>query len=131
MRVMLDTDCASYAAKQRSPALARRLAAPGLDVVVSAMTEAEMRYGLLRLAPEHPIQERVRAFLDAVRIEPWSAAREHARLRWTLPRGAGTIGPFDEMIAAHAIATGRGLVTRNVRHFSRVPGLAIEDWTAP
>ena len=42
-------------------------------------------------------------------------------------RGA-PIGAMDLMIAAHARSLGATVVTRNVRHFSRVPGLAVENW---
>jgi tRNA(fMet)-specific endonuclease VapC len=38
------------------------------------------------------------------------------------------MGDFDEMIAAHALALGTTLVTGNVRHFSRVSGLKVENW---
>jgi tRNA(fMet)-specific endonuclease VapC len=45
---------------------------------------------------------------------------------------AGTpIGPNDSAIAGHAIATGCTLVTNNLSEFSRVPGLAYEDWVKP
>jgi tRNA(fMet)-specific endonuclease VapC len=32
------------------------------------------------------------------------------------------------LIAAHALAVGLTLVTNNVGEFSRVPGLAVENW---
>ncbi len=38
------------------------------------------------------------------------------------------IGPNDLFIAAHALALDATLVTANLREFSRVPGLKIEDW---
>jgi tRNA(fMet)-specific endonuclease VapC len=41
------------------------------------------------------------------------------------------IGTMDLRIAAIAIHFGGTVVTRNVRDFSRVPGLMIEDWTLP
>jgi tRNA(fMet)-specific endonuclease VapC len=34
----------------------------------------------------------------------------------------------DVLIASIALANGLILVTHNVRHLSRVPGLSIEDW---
>jgi tRNA(fMet)-specific endonuclease VapC len=39
------------------------------------------------------------------------------------------IGDFDAAIAAHALAVDGVVVTRNVRHFSRIRGLSVEDWT--
>jgi tRNA(fMet)-specific endonuclease VapC len=38
------------------------------------------------------------------------------------------IGDFDLVIASIALEQGEKLVTRNVEHFSRVPGLATEQW---
>jgi tRNA(fMet)-specific endonuclease VapC len=44
---------------------------------------------------------------------------------------AGTpIGSLDLLIAAHALALGRTVVTSNTREFERVPGLKIENWAA-
>jgi tRNA(fMet)-specific endonuclease VapC len=36
---------------------------------------------------------------------------------------------MDTLIAAHAASLGMTVVTHNVREFSRVPGLKVEDWT--
>ncbi len=47
----------------------------------------------------------------------------HARRR-------APIGQNDLHIVATALANGRAMVTANVREFARVPGLAVEDWTA-
>ncbi len=44
--------------------------------------------------------------------------------------GAKTrVGAADLKIAAIALANKETLVTRNVRHFHRIPGLVAEDWT--
>ena len=39
------------------------------------------------------------------------------------------IGPYDVLIAAHALSLNLTLVTANIGEFQRVPRLAIEDWT--
>lgn len=39
------------------------------------------------------------------------------------------IGPLDTLIAAQAVSLDVALVTNNVREFSRVPGLRIENWS--
>ncbi len=36
---------------------------------------------------------------------------------------------FDRLIAAHAVAAGLTLITRNVADFADVPELVVEDWT--
>ena len=38
---------------------------------------------------------------------------------------------MDTLISAHALALGIPLVTGNIRHHGRVPGLEIVDWREP
>ena len=45
-----------------------------------------------------------------------------------LARGGEPIGTFDTLIAAHALSLRLTFVTNNTRHFTRVPGLMIENW---
>jgi len=55
-------------------------------------------------------------------------AVEYARLRSLLEQGGTPIGPNDTWIAAEALHHKLVLVTDNVREFSRVPGLKVENW---
>lgn len=50
------------------------------------------------------------------------------RIRAVLERQGTPIGGNDLWIAAQALALGAVLVTDNVKEFSRVPGLAVENW---
>ena len=63
-------------------------------------------------------------------ILPWdrTAADEFAVLQAGLLRTGTPIGANDAMIAAHARSRHCTLVTNNLKHFSRVPGLAVENW---
>ena len=56
------------------------------------------------------------------------AAEHHAELCFALR--AHPIGERDLIIASIAVAQGLALVTHNVREFSRVPALTVEDWIA-
>ena len=62
-------------------------------------------------------------------------AEEHAEaagsLRTRLERAGTPIGPYDLLIAAHALTERSTLVTANTREFSRVPGLTVENWSLP
>jgi tRNA(fMet)-specific endonuclease VapC len=48
--------------------------------------------------------------------------------RADLERQGRRIGDLDSLIAAHALAEERILVTNNLREFSRVPNLRAENW---
>ena len=56
------------------------------------------------------------------------AAVQYSKIRAALAKSGTPIGPNDLMIAAIALANKAALVTHNVREFSRVAGLPIEDW---
>ena len=59
-----------------------------------------------------------------------TAAEEFAVLQAELLKIGKPIGRNDAMIAAHALSIGCVLVTKNRKHFARVPGLKIENWIA-
>jgi tRNA(fMet)-specific endonuclease VapC len=127
---MLDTNAAS-AALRGNPNLDLRLAGLGRgDWCISAVTRAELSYGLALKPQAASLALLVAAFLAVARTEPWDAAAadRHGELRARLRRLGTPIGDFDETIAAHALALGAVLVTDNEQHFRRVEGLAIENW---
>ena len=66
-------------------------------------------------------------------VPPLDAATSshYARIRAGLERQGTPIGGNDLWIAAQALALGAVLVTDNVREFSRVPGLTVENWLSP
>jgi tRNA(fMet)-specific endonuclease VapC len=59
------------------------------------------------------------------------SADHYGRVRSDLERIGQIIGPYDLQIAAIALNHQLALVTHNVNEFSRVPGLALEDWQVP
>jgi tRNA(fMet)-specific endonuclease VapC len=58
------------------------------------------------------------------------AARRYGEARAFLERQGTPVGDADLRIAAIGLARGLTLITGNVRHFERVPGLAVENWLA-
>jgi tRNA(fMet)-specific endonuclease VapC len=130
---ILDTDIASYIIKERSPAVQARMAAvlPS-ELCISAVTRAELLYGLKRLPPDHRLQLVVRQFLKIIRTLPWDAeaAGFYADIRHQLVTTGQQIGELDMMIAAHAISLGAVLVTNNTRHYVRIKApLIVENWS--
>ncbi len=130
-RYMLDTDTASYVIRGRFPKLEARLREHDpATLCVSAVTRAELRYGVARLASALGLAGQLQLFLDGIFSEPWddSAADRYGSLRAQLERRGTPIGNLDTMVAAHALALGAVLVTNNERQFRLVAGLAVENW---
>jgi tRNA(fMet)-specific endonuclease VapC len=129
---MLDTDTASFIIKGRSPQIEVRLAdIPPDRLCVSAITRAELMYGLRRIPAGHRLQVGVRAFLKIVAVLAWGAdaADYYADIRHQLTSIGQPIGDMDMMIAAHALAVGAVLVTNNTKHFGRIAApLALVNW---
>ena len=95
------------------------------------MTRAELLYGLRKLPPEHRLNIAVRRFFKIIRTLPWEsdAADFYADIRHRLVSTGQIIGEMDMMIAAHSMAIGAVLVTNNLKHYERISGLSLVNWT--
>ncbi|MDE2926740.1 MAG: type II toxin-antitoxin system VapC family toxin [Acidobacteriota bacterium] len=133
---MLDTDICSYVIRVRNPRLLGTLQAKahsGAEISISAISYAELRLGAERTRRPNRYRLAIRLFCDRLnRIMAWdaTAAEEFAVLQAELLKIGKPIGRNDAMIAAHALSIGCVLVTKNRKHFARVPGLKIENWIA-
>lgn len=127
---LLDTNIVSHLIRGPSKA-DRRLAKLSLDEwFISAVTRAELRYGLALKPQAARLRLRVETFLDGCQTMPWDqrAADYHGSLRAALRAAGKPIGWADEMIAAHALALDCTLVTDNAKHFACVANLKCENW---
>lgn len=99
------------------------------SVAMSVIVVSELRYGVSRVQSER-LRRQVERTLNYVQVLPLnaSAAFHYADIRAHLAGAGRPIGPNDCFIAAHALDLGVPLVTDNVREFSRVPGLRVENW---
>ncbi len=57
-----------------------------------------------------------------------SAATVYGTIRSDLEKRGVVIGSLDMLIAAHAISLDATWVSNNLREFSRIPNLAVENW---
>ena len=103
------------------------------EIAISAISAAELEFGIAASRRQGDNRGRLERFLAEFEIVPFdpAAARRYGPVRHQLQTQGIPIGPLDFLIAAHALALGAILVTNNTREFSRVPGLAVEDWTIP
>lgn len=128
---MLDTDICIFILRKKQEQVFERLRAtePG-DVAISSVTLAELMYGVQKSSfPEQNLQALIR-FLAPIDVLPFDdhAAFRYGNVRHALQSKGMPIGPYDMMIASHALSAGYTLVTNNTREFNRVQGLIVENW---
>jgi tRNA(fMet)-specific endonuclease VapC len=134
---MLDTDVAVAVIQGGSAALDNRIATTAeQELCISAVTRGELLCGLSHtrtrsLDQSHPLSRVVDQYLSRVQCLPWdaAAASHFAMIAVELHHLGAPMASMDTMIAGHALAVDAVLVTNQKRHFSRVSGLKLEDWT--
>ena len=130
LRYLLDTNILSDLIRHPQGAIAGRIAEVGEDAIcTSIIVAAEMRFGAAK-ADSRRLADRVDTVLSALEVLPFEipADRHYATVRWELAQKGTPIGPNDLLIAAQALSHGLAIVTANAGEFSRVPGLAVENW---
>ena len=131
MRYLLDTDICIYYIKGIQPSVRENLHRHSAsDIVVSAIAKCEMYAG--SGGSDNPARSRAAQdwFLRHFLSLPFDdhAADKYGEVFAGLKRSGNLISKTDIQIAAIALTHNLVLVTHNVRHFSRVPNLQIEDW---
>ena len=130
---LFDTDALSQIVKPNPPeGFIMRLA----DILpeqqfTSAITVGELTYGAHKSnRPDHFLQQFRTRLWPNIRVIPFdhAAAETYGRLKAMLEHTRMPLADADLRIASIALTRQFVLVTGNVRHFSRVPGLTIEDW---
>ena len=127
---MLDTNtCVAAIRADATSTLAGRFNRHATQICISSIVLAELRFGAdnsQRIADNHSEIDQFAGRLQGVLDFDAAAAAEFGRIRVAVAQQP--IGPFDTLIAAHALSRGLILVTDNVSEFARVPGLRIENW---
>ena len=99
-------------------------------IAISTMTSFELFLGVEKCRFSKHERAKVENFLQTIPVVPFdnNAAKESAKIRATLEQSGRPIGPYDLLIGGHALSLGLVLVTANMREFSRIPHLSLENW---
>ena len=131
MKCLLDTNICIYLIKTRPDQVLRRFREYAVgEIGVSSLTVAELQYGVWKSQHREQNQRALSQFLIPLLIIDFDeqAASVYGKVRATLEAQGTPVGSLDTLIAAHALSLGVTLVTNNVREFSRVPELKLENW---
>jgi len=134
LKYVLDTNVVSQLMKGSPNVIGRLKAVSRADVCMPQPVIAEITYGIQRL-PRSKRKDALAARFELLKSEigrvAWSdeVSEAFGGIKSGLERKGARIEDFDAAVAAHAVATGCILVTANLKHMPRVPGLHVEDWS--
>ncbi|RYZ93521.1 MAG: type II toxin-antitoxin system VapC family toxin [Moraxellaceae bacterium] len=126
---MLDTNMCIYLMKNQPQKVAQRFAECYVgDVVMSAITYAELHYGVA--VANNPQKElaHLAALIEDIEVAPFDQAAGVACGPIRTATRDSKKDHLDKLIAAHAVALNVVLVTNNQKDFVKYPGLITENW---
>lgn len=127
---LLDTNTLIYFFKGLGRIPERMLAAAPGEIVLPSITVYEIETGITKSKQPEMLRKDLDDLLSMINVLPFGMpeARLAARIRAYLETAGTPIGPYDILIAAIAMVNDLILVTRNVREFSKIERLRVENW---
>ena len=128
---LLDTDTLVYFLKGHDAVVRNFKARMNTPKAISVVTYGELVYGcrksertaenmarVRRLAELYPLVDVTRAVMDSF-----------AEIKATLSAAGTSVDDFDLVIGCTALTLNYAVVTNNARHFEKIPGLRVVNWT--
>jgi tRNA(fMet)-specific endonuclease VapC len=132
MNYLLDTNICIHIIRQKPPEILGRFRQHAIgDIGISSITVAELQYGVEKSQRPAGNRDALSQFLIPLAILDFDylSAVAYGRIRADLEAQGLPVGSLDLLLAAQAVSIGSTLVTNNMREWSRVPELRVEDWT--
>lgn len=133
LQYLLDTNICIYIAKQKPTSVLHKFEQLSVgQVSMSTITYGELFFGTQK--SHHPkkallILEELTSLIPLLPIST-DTGKHYGEIRNKLEKQGKPIGNNDLWIAAHALALDLILVTNNVKEFSRIKHLRVENWVA-
>jgi tRNA(fMet)-specific endonuclease VapC len=128
--ILLDTNTCIYIINNRPPEVLEYFRSyKAGEVGISSIAASELAYGVAK-SGSMKNRKALGMFLAPLQILPFDGECLwfYAEIRASLEKNGLSIGPMDTLIAAQALSIDGTLVTNNLKEFSRVPKLKLENW---
>jgi len=127
---MLDTDTVSLLVRKNPSVIKNLIKHESDEICISVITYAELCFGLGKKGSEKLYNE-VSAILEKLSIIDLGSSQSefYGKIRLKLEKSGTPLGDMDILIASAALSAGAILVSHNRKHFSKIDGLKIEDWS--
>lgn len=136
MAYLIDSSVAIDLERRRVAIVALRDRFGGEGMAIATITLSELLVGVHRAddpGRQARRQENLDRLIALVRVLPFDEeiARWHARIAAELTAAGESVGAHDLIIASTAIVHDMTLLTLDLRHFPRIPGLSMLTTPAP
>jgi len=130
---LLDTDICIYWLRDRYSVREKVRQIGWNEISICVITAAELYFGAYNSSRVTENLERAEFFIQQLAVLPLTdnTLRRFGELKAQFRRIGQPIADFDLMIASVALTEGKILVTNNTRHYDRITGLQLENWTLP
>ena len=128
-KYMLDTNMCIYLMKNQPAQVAERFAQCYVgEVVISAITFAELSYGVSVSADPRREAKNLSSLVEDIPVAPFDelAGTMYGPIR--LATRESKKDHLDKLIAAHSKALSVTLVTNNLKDFEKYPSVTAENW---
>ncbi|OSI08360.1 FitB [Neisseria animaloris] len=130
MRYLLDTNIVSHILRRQPNVMAKLQSVPMSDLYISAVTHAELMYGLAKKPDAAKLHRAVHELLLRIGVLPFDeqASTHYGKFKAQAEQSGKNLASLDMMIAAHASAVSAVLVSNDAA-FQQIADLSVEDWT--
>lgn len=130
IKYLLDTNIVIYVLKRRPIEVLEIFNRNANRMAISSNTLAELIYGAEKSQYVDKNLEAIEEFISHLEVLSYDAkaSQHYGQIKSGLEKKGQLIGENDLHIAAHAISQGFILISNNLKEFSRVPNLALENW---
>lgn len=131
LRYLLDTNICIYIAKQQPLSVLNKFEKLSVgEVGMSVVTFGELFYGVQKSHHPKKNSEFLEELISLIPPLPMpvDAGKHYGEIRSKLEKHGKLIGNNDLWIAAHALSLELTLISNNLKEFSRIGHLKLENW---
>jgi tRNA(fMet)-specific endonuclease VapC len=131
MNYIVDTDILIYFFKNNKKVVEKFSGISNENIFTTIINYTELLFGAYNSIKVEQNLKIFKSFLEDINVLDFdkAAAEKFAQLKTTLKREGNLVEDLDLMIASICLVNNFVLVTNNTKHFSRIEGLSVENWS--
>jgi tRNA(fMet)-specific endonuclease VapC len=131
VKYLLDTDICIYWLKGRTAVRDKINEIGQTEIAICVITASELYFGAYNSSKIEKNLITAETFIRSIPVIPLSnnTLKKFGQLKAQLRQAGTSVADFDLLIASVALTEDLILVTNNTRHYQRIIGLKLDNWT--